>query len=77
MVHLSPLFEALGDQPHFYRKNIKRGMKVMIVRKKDQRKGIMTQGVVDVVLTNKPKHTRGIKVQLRTGEVGRVQKILK
>lgn len=71
------LFEALGDQPHFHRKNIKRGMKVMIVQKKDQRSGIMTRGVVDAILTNKPKHTRGIKVQLKTGEIGRVQKILK
>ena len=76
MLNLTPLFERLGDQPHFYRQNIKRGMKVMIVQKKDQRSGIMITGIVDTILTNKRKHTRGIKVQLKTGEIGRVQKIL-
>ncbi len=76
MIYLGPLFEVLGDQPYYYRKNIKRGMTVMIVQKKDQRTGILTRGIVDVVLTNKPKHTRGIKVQLKSGEIGRVQQIL-
>lgn len=76
MLFLKPIFEILGDQPHYYRKNIKRGMTVMIVQKKDQKTGIMIKGVVDVVLTHKPRHTRGIKVQLKTGEIGRVQQIL-
>ena len=76
MISLKPIFEILGDQPHYYRKNIKIGMNVMIVLKKDQRSGILTKGVVDTILTNNPRHTRGIKVQLKTGEIGRVQQIL-
>ena len=76
MIHLTPIFEILGDQPHYYRKNIKRGMTVMIIRKEDQKSGILIKGVVDVILTHKPRHTRGIKVQLKTGEIGRVQQIL-
>lgn len=76
MLNLYPIFEALGDQSNYYRKNIKRGTKVMIVQKKDQRSGILIKGVVDVILTNARRHTRGIKVQLKTGEIGRVQRIL-
>ena len=77
MLSLNLLFEALGDQDHYYRKNIKRGMWVMIVKKKDQKSGILTRGQVDAILTNKDKHTRGIKVQLKTGDIGRIQKIIK
>ena len=60
-----------------YRKNLKQGVKVAIVLKKDQRSGKISIGIIDKLLTNKPKHTRGIKVRLKDGRVGRVQKILK
>jgi uncharacterized repeat protein (TIGR03833 family) len=76
MISVAPLYEVLGDQPHYYRKNIKRGMTVMIVEKNNQKTGILTRGIVDVILTNAPRHTRGIKVQLKTGEIGRVQQII-
>lgn len=52
------------------------GSTVGIVLKKDQKAGILTRGVVQKVLTKKPIHTRGIKVMLVGGSVGRVQKIL-
>ncbi len=59
-----------------YRINLKQGTKVAIVLKKDQRSGKLTIGIIDRLLTSKPKHTRGIKVKLKDGSVGRVQKIL-
>ncbi len=58
------------------RENIQIGFTVEIVQKQDQRTGLLTEGVVKRILTKSPKHTRGIKVMLETGEVGRVQKVL-
>jgi uncharacterized repeat protein (TIGR03833 family) len=58
------------------RKNIKIGLAVNIVLKKDQRTGILTNGIVDKILTNSPQHPHGIKVRLTTGEVGRVKELL-
>lgn len=58
------------------RANIKPGMLVNIVLKKDQRTGVLTEGVVKRLLTSVPKHHRGIKVMLDDGQVGRVQEIL-
>lgn len=58
------------------RANIKPGMLVNIVLKKDQRSGILTEGVVKRLLTSAPKHHRGMKVMLEDGQVGRVQEIL-
>ncbi|HLV42215.1 MAG TPA: YwbE family protein [Brumimicrobium sp.] len=58
------------------RKNIKIGLEVSIVLKKDQRSGALTEGVVDKILTNSPHHPHGIKVRLTTGEVGRVKEII-
>lgn len=62
---------------NMYRDKIHSGSTVLIVLKKDQRTGKLTKGIVKSILTNKGKHTRGIKVRLQTGEVGRVQQILK
>jgi uncharacterized repeat protein (TIGR03833 family) len=59
-----------------YRDNIEPGFSVSIIQKQDQRSGKRTEGVVKDILTKSPKHTRGIKVRLMTGEVGRVQDIL-
>ena len=57
------------------RSDIKPGMKVKVVRKEDQRSGILTEGVVRDVLTKSPYHPHGIKVRLQSGVVGRVKEI--
>lgn len=56
------------------RSDIKPGIKVSIVLKKDQRTGTLTEGVVKDILTKSPHHPHGIKVRLESGEVGRVKK---
>lgn len=58
------------------RSNIRPGLAVTIILKKDQRSGALTRGVVDKILTSAAKHTRGIKVRLTDGQVGRVQSVL-
>jgi uncharacterized repeat protein (TIGR03833 family) len=58
------------------RKDIKPGIKVMIVLKKDQRTGKLTEGIVKDILTNSQNHPHGIKVRLESGDIGRVQKII-
>ena len=57
------------------RKNIKLGMTVSIVLKKDQRTGKLTQGIVKDILTKSATHPHGIKVRLTDGQVGRVQSV--
>lgn len=57
--------------------DIKSGMRVLIVLKKDQRSGKLTEGIVKDVLTNSPNHPYGIKVRLRSGEIGRVKEIIR
>jgi len=59
------------------RANIKPGIRVAIVLKKDQRSGKLTEGIVKDILTNSTTHPHGIKVRLTSGEVGRVKEILK
>ncbi len=46
------------------RSDIKPGIKVSIVLKKDQRSGNLTEGIVKDILTNSPNHHHGIKVRL-------------
>ena len=75
MLSVNAIFENPTVESQF-RKNIKIGDKVEIVKKKDQHSGKITVGIVQAILTKKSKHTRGIKVLLTSGEVGRVQKIL-
>ncbi len=55
------------------RDEIKPGMTVEIVLKKDQRSGTLTRGVVKNLLTKSPFHPHGIKVRLEDGQVGRVK----
>ena len=57
------------------RQDIKPGMQVSIVLKKDQRSGKLTKGVVKDILTKSPKHPHGIKVRLQNGAIGRVKEI--
>ena len=58
------------------REDVKPGMRVAIVLKKDQPTGKLTEGIVANLLTSKSFHPRGVKVRLKDGQVGRVQKIL-
>ncbi len=58
------------------RADIKPGMLVNIILKKDQRTGTLTQGIVKDLLTSAPFHHRGIKVRLDDGQIGRVAEIL-
>ena len=61
---------------HRERKNIKPGLTVEIVLKKDQATNKTTRGIVKDLLTNSPTHPHGIKVRLEDGQVGRVVKII-
>jgi len=57
------------------RASIRPGLRVSIVLKADQASGKLTEGIVKDILTNSPVHSRGIKVRLESGQVGRVQKM--
>ena len=57
------------------RVNIKTGLLVLIVLKKDQRSGNLTKGIVKDILTKSPHYSHGIKVRLESGEVGQVREI--
>lgn len=52
------------------------GKRVRIVLKKDQRTGVLTEGVVARILTRNETHPHGIKVMLDDGQVGRVKEII-
>ncbi len=58
------------------RSDIRPGMRVQIILKKDQRTGKRTVGVVKTLLTSASYHSRGIKVRLEDGQIGRVQDIV-
>lgn len=58
------------------RADIKPGLHVNIVLKKDQQTGALTEGFVKDILTSAPVHHRGIKVRLEDGQIGRVKEIL-
>lgn len=54
------------------RDQVKPGLEVDIVLKKDQRTGNLTHGVVKDLLTKSSFHPHGIKVRLEDGQVGRI-----
>ena len=58
------------------RADIRPGLKVLIVQKKDQRTNRLIEGIVKDILTKSSTHPHGIKVCLETGEIGRVKEIL-
>lgn len=58
------------------RSNVKPGLTVDIVLKKDQATGRLTRGIVKDILTNSPNPPHGIKVRLQDGQVGRVKTII-
>lgn len=57
------------------RKDIYPGLEVGIILKKDQRSRKITYGIVKDLLTSSPFHSRGIKVRLEDGQIGRVAEI--
>jgi uncharacterized repeat protein (TIGR03833 family) len=59
-----------------HRKEIRPGVRVEIVLKQDQRTGKRTAGIVKDILTSAAFHSRGIKVRLDSGQIGRVQEVL-
>ena len=64
----------LNDIPS--RSKISLGIMVQIVQKQDQRTGKLTEGKVKRILTSSQVHPHGIKVELDTGKIGRIQKII-
>ncbi|MDQ3291603.1 MAG: YwbE family protein [Bacteroidota bacterium] len=58
------------------RADIYPGLPVAIILKKDQRSGKRTEGIVKDILTSSAFHSRGIKVRLEDGQIGRVVEIL-
>jgi len=58
------------------RKNIKVGLFVEIVQKPHQGSGKLTKGIISKLLTKSSNHPYGIKVQLKSGLVGRVKNII-
>lgn len=58
------------------REDIWPGIEVEIILKKDQRSGKKTIGIVKDILTSASYHSRGIKVRLEDGQIGRVANIL-
>ena len=57
------------------RDKIKIGSSVHIVQKQDQRTGNLTRGIVKRILTSSSSHPHGIKVELDSGKIGRVQSL--
>jgi len=57
------------------RNDIYPGLEVDIILKKDQRNGKRTRGIVKDLLTSSAFHSRGIKVRLEDGQIGRVAEI--
>lgn len=65
-----------GKQSGKQRAAIKIGCEVEIIQKNHQRTSELTEGIVQRILTNSVSHPHGIKVQLETGEVGRVKWVI-
>lgn len=57
------------------RSDIKLGKEVGIVTKENQISNVITEGIVQDILTKSLFHPHGIKVRLTTGEVGRVKTV--
>jgi uncharacterized repeat protein (TIGR03833 family) len=70
---IKQLIEESKLQDFQNRNAIKIGTKVVIVTKQNQRTNNYNVGIVKRLLTSKKTHTRGIKVELTDGNIGRVQ----
>ena len=73
---MSPHRNEGGSMDGTNRAKMKAGLRVLIVLKKDQHSGKLTEGIVKDILTKSPTHPHGIKVRLESGEIGRVKKIM-
>lgn len=58
------------------RDELRHGDRVLIIRKRDQGSGKLTEGILKKFLTTSPRHPHGIKVMLESGIVGRVQEVI-
>ena len=58
------------------RSDVKVGGKVQVVEKRNQPSSKLTEGIFRRILTSSPNHPHGIKVELKSGVVGRVKEIL-
>ena len=59
-----------------HRNNIRPGIEVDIVLKRDQGMTKLTGGIVKDILTRSSFHPHGIKVRLVSGDIGRVYEIV-
>jgi uncharacterized repeat protein (TIGR03833 family) len=66
----------VGQRSGKRRDDIRIGLTVDIVMKKDQHSGRLTRGRIQEILTASPTHPHGIKVRLEDGHVGRVAGII-
>jgi uncharacterized repeat protein (TIGR03833 family) len=55
---------------------MKRGSRVKVVQKGDQKTGKLTEGIVKEILTKSSSHPYGIKVRLENGIIGRVKEVI-
>ncbi len=62
--------------PGTRREDVAVGMLVEIVKKQHQSTGELTEGFIKRILTKAKYHPHGIKVMLKSGEVGRVKVII-
>ncbi len=68
------MFNKASDNPNPPpRLEIKPGTPVWIIEKENYGTNNYKQGIVQDILTSVGKHSRGIKVRLTDGSVGRVQ----
>jgi uncharacterized repeat protein (TIGR03833 family) len=58
------------------RTSVRIGLVVDVIQKEDQRSKKKTRGVVQEILTNSLSHPHGIKVRLKSGQVGRVVEVI-
>ncbi len=58
------------------RNKIKKGMKVLVELKQDQGTDKLTEGIVKDFLTSGNSHPYGILVELESGQIGRVKKLI-
>jgi uncharacterized repeat protein (TIGR03833 family) len=58
------------------RTSVRIGLVVDVIQKEDQRSKKKTRGVVQEILTNSLSHPHGIKVRLKSGQVGWVVEVI-
>ncbi len=68
--------EAIKARNGRNRCDIRPGQEVDVILKKDQASSKRTRGIVEKILTSSTYHPHGIKVRLKSGQVGRVQEII-